>query len=110
MANAVSAVSNADAGALRDSSRDSIRKDNASSTNGEKIEHSSPHAHAPKSPAERYAALQEALKVDPGPKPWGWAAIQVSLTFFRNLATRIDAISISCHLKFTPVRIDCNDT
>ncbi|TEB39855.1 general substrate transporter [Coprinellus micaceus] len=38
-----------------------------------------PRAHAPKSPEERYAALQAALKVDPGPKPWGWAAIQLYL-------------------------------
>ncbi|KAJ2919200.1 hypothetical protein MD484_g1231, partial [Candolleomyces efflorescens] len=33
--------------------------------------------HSPRSPEERLAALQDALKVDPGPKSWGWAAIQV---------------------------------
>lgn len=65
-----------------DSSRDSIRKDSEESANGEKPDTRDvdgvPRAHVPKSPEERYAALQDALKVDPGPKPWGWAAIQVS--------------------------------
>jgi hypothetical protein len=67
---------------LGDSSRDSIRKDSEESANDEKLDSRCvdgvPRAHAPKSPEERYAALQAALKVDPGPKPWGWAAIQVS--------------------------------
>jgi hypothetical protein len=38
--------------------------------------------HSPRSPEERLAALQDALKVDPGPKSWGWAAIQVSFHTF----------------------------
>ena len=37
---------------------------------------------SPRSPEERLAALQDALKVDPGPKSWGWAAIQVSFHTF----------------------------
>ena len=68
--------------AAEHSSRNSIRKDSGESANGEKLDTRDldgvPHAHVPKSPEERYAALQDALKVDPGPKPWGWAAIQVS--------------------------------
>ncbi|KAF6757384.1 general substrate transporter [Ephemerocybe angulata] len=50
-----------------------------SSSDGETFGKPSGKHHTPKSPEERLAALQEALKVDPGPKPGGWAAIQLYL-------------------------------
>ncbi|TFK27739.1 general substrate transporter [Coprinopsis marcescibilis] len=37
------------------------------------------HRGTPKTPEERQAALREALTFDPGPKKWGWTAIQMYL-------------------------------
>lgn len=65
-----------------DNSRDSIHKSSSENEKQLPVDDTAKRI-TPKTPEERLAALQDALRVDPGPKPWGLAALQVRFWFLR---------------------------